>query len=413
MIQNNKLILLLVFISSAFFAKAEGVQDKDSLYTKYKIDEEWYVLAQGGVNYIAAENTRFVNFWDVISPQTALSLGKRISPIWGVRMQLVAGKDRGVYYAHDKNSPTFSFNHYGILGVGTFNLTKFFQQKKNIYKPDKWEFNLLFGAGTMYTAFGFTKNINEDTPINLNNNTYLTAFGGAEIAKRFSQNWELNLELSTNWMNKNYNGQVSSTNSKFNADGLINLLVGIRFTFDRANRNTRKKEHYYKSEKPDTAIVPVKRNANLYSVKQNSTKTKQSSVVVTEQSYSFEDLLEMVENHEPIHGKRLSLTEHLVFNYGKVKLKPFDMIYLDKIVELMEKENFVLIIKGFYANPHAVSADHLSEKRVKAVRNYLMEHGIDRDRLVYQCLELSDIPSNKTALDDAAEQTVEFGILYL
>ncbi|WP_321332893.1 hypothetical protein [uncultured Bacteroides sp.] len=403
-IKISFIIIIAAFIS--FINVKAGNINTDSLSIRYKIDEEWYVQAQGGINYMAAENTRFVNFWEVLSPQVSLSLGKYFTPVWGARLQFVMGKNKGVYYAHDANSPLYSFSHYGILGIGSFNITNFLNRNKSSYNPKSWNISTLLGLGTLYTSFGFDKNISRANVIDLDNETYLSAFAGVEATRKISRNWEVNLELSSNWMDNKYNGQTSIGSSKLNFDGMINLLVGVRYIFNRAKRIEKTSTVTHRREGP---FIPSMQQSEP-EIQQSivSDKVKHDTIRQTVTYYSVEELLEMTDNHKSIRGKQFAKTESINFDYGKYTIKPFNSIYLDKIAELMKKTNIVLLIRGF-AVKESVLDDQLMGKRINAVRDYLLKNRIKRDRLVYQSIKSAEL-----SLEDKDKgQTVELEILPL
>lgn len=396
------------FIFGLFILSAKGYavnRDNDSIPMKYRQDEEWYFQLQGGVNYNAAENTRFVNFWEMLSPQISLSLGKRFSPVWGARLQFTGGDDIGVFYANDKNSPKYSFGHYGFLGVGTFNITEFLNRKKWKWNAKKWNVSALFGLGAIYTAFDVPENaLSYD--VDFNNYVYLSLYAGVEVARRLSPEWEVNAELSTTWMNNRYNGQKTSTSSIFKADGLVNLLVGVRYTFNSTKQKNKKKT--VRMDTGDRTLQPIVKNE--VSVKPAIVSELPPILPAkAEEYYSIEDLLEKVDNRESIRGKMLASTERVFFDYGKSNIKTFTSVYLDKVVELMNKTNLVLVIKGFSMQGEPVMNNSLTERRMNAVRDYLVKQGIARDRLTYQYVELSGRESDANDL----KQAVEFGILPL
>lgn len=399
---------LVFFIFGLFILSARGYaanRDDDSIRMKYKQDEEWYFLLQGGVNYNAAENTRFVNFWEVLSPQLSLSLGKRFTPVWGARLQFTGGDDIGVFYANDKNSPKYTFGHIGVLGIGTFNITEFMNNKKRKWNDKKWDISALFGLGAIYTAFDVPKDaLSYD--VDFNNYVYLSLYAGVEVARRLSPEWEVNAELSTTWMNNSYNGQKTSTSSIFKADGLVNLLIGVRYTFNSTKRKNKMKT--VSVDTGDRTIQPVVKSE----VTVNPVIVDELITILpakTEEYYSIEDLLEKVDNRESIRGKILASTERVFFDYGKSNIKTFTSVYLDKVVELMNKTNLVLVIKGFSMQGEPVMNNSLTERRMNAVRDYLVNHGIARDRLTYQYVELSRQESDENDL----KQAVGFGILPL
>lgn len=399
---KQRTLVLFLFILSTLSIKGYAV-NKDSLITGYQMDEEWYLQLQGGASYIAAENTRFVKFWKVLSPQMAFSVGKRFTPVWGARLQLVGGDDKGVFKA-DKNSPIYSFGHYGVLGVASFNLTEFLNHKRNKYNQKKWNVSALLGVGALYTSFEIPKNA-ATHDVNYNNQVYVSLFGGVEVARSLSPEWEVNMELSSNWMNNNFNGQKTATSSIFRADGLVNLLVGVRYTFN----STRRKSKIQTSVSSESVqMQPIVESGERVKPVVGSEPTP-ISPITTEMYYSIEDLLEMIDSKESIRGKMLASTERVCFDYGKSHIKTFTSIYLDKVVELMNKTNFVLVIKGFFSHGEPVMNNSLTELRMNAVRNYLVKHGIARDRLTYQYVELSGLENDANDL----KQAVGFGILPL
>lgn len=400
---------LVIFIFGLFILSVKGYAanwDRDSIPTKYKSDEEWYFLLQGGVNYNAAENTRFVNFWEVLSPQLSLSLGKRFTPVWGARLQLTGGDDKGVYYANDKNSPKYTFGHIGVLGIGTFNITEFMSYKKRKWKDKKWDISALLGLGAIYTAFEVPKDA-RSYDVDFNNYVYFSLYAGVEVARRLSPEWEVNAELSTNWMNNSYNGQKTSTSSIFKADGLVNLLVGVRYTFNSTKRKNKMK--MVSVDTGDRTIQPVVKSEVTVKPAIVSELPPVLLPAKAEEYYSIEDLLEKVDNRESIRGKMLASTERVFFDYGKSNIKTFTSIYLDKVVELLNKTNLVLVIKGFSMQGEPVMNNSLTERRMNAVRDYLLNNGIARDRLTYQYVELSGRESDANDL----KQAVGFGILPL
>ena len=400
-----KLIMLIVFLfGNIMHGNAKGIE-KDSLVTRYKMNEGWYIQAQSGINYMAAENTRFMSFGKVISPQAAISLGKYFTPVWGSRLQIVGGKDKGVYYAHDANSPQYSFRHYGVMGIGSFNITEFLNRKKNIFDQKQYNISALMGLGAIYTSFGYTEDVTGTHTLDYNNETYLSVFAGAEVSRKLSKKWELNLELSSNWMNNKYNGLTSVRNSKLKFDGIINMLIGVRYTFN-CGRGKEKADVTTYREEPSLYIPhhsePEIRENIRYEPKTDTTK----HVVIY---YSVEDLLDLVDNNESISEKQFGKTEFVNFDYGTCIIKPFNSIYLDKVAELMKKSNIVLLIRGFAVGKESVLDNPLTEQRINAVRDFLIKQGIDRARLVYQCIKASEIlPEDKDK-----GQRVELEILSL
>ncbi len=393
--KNIKYIFSLLLVGGTLTVSANGT---DSLsMRKYSMEEEWYFQAQGGINYTVADNTKYVGFTKMLSPQFSISLGKRFSPVWGLRMQLSFGTNRGVYYPK-KDSEMFDFTNRAVYGIGTFNITELLDFRKR-RAEHRWHVILEAGLGAIYTDFGYTDDITKGS-LNRNNSTFATLFAGVEVARTLSEHWDMGIELSTNWMSERFNGQKSVKNG-FKADGMVNLMVGLRYNFQRAVK---------KQAQAETAVMPTFTTVTQTAQSQKTPIVKKT-VAKPEQtaSYSLEELLEKVENGENIKGKHLSSTECITFDFGKAGIKSFHMIYLDNMVELVKKSNAVLMIRGFVAARKSPFHDMVTEQRMNAVRDYVISKGVHRDRIIYQYIKESETPFTK----DGQEQTIEFGIMTL
>ncbi len=408
--QLFKLSLFIVFVS---FLKQSGYATTlggDTLRAHFKMNEEWYLQLQGGINYSLAKNTRYVSPWKVVSPQLGLSYGKRFTSVWGGKLLVMWGKDKGAFYLHDKNSPLYSFAHVGVFGTGSFNFAQFFLVKRNSsHTVNAWNVSALLGLGAIHTSFGFTEDVTGKRILDRNNDTYMSLFTGLEISKWVADHWEINLELSSDWMSKKYNGFLApETNLKIN--GHLNLLIGVRYTFNRAKRKSQLKKIEY-VEKEEFLFSPPLPAGTARSTKEKPDgvgEVMQRQAEAKETAYSIEELLEIIDNHESIKGKHLVKTR-IRFDYGNCNIRPFVAIQLDKVVELMKKSHIALLIKGYMIEKPLSSTDYLSEKRIKTVRDYLTTQGISRDRLVYQVIKIPETPLS----EDGMEQIIEIESLAL
>jgi len=370
----------------------------------FDIDEEWYIQAQGGINYLMAENTRFVSPWKVVAPEFTLSLGKNISNIWSSRLQIFAGNNRGVYYSHDKNSPRFKFGQYGFAGIGAFNITEYISRNNIKTKERSWSINALMGLGNIYTAF--SKDGIGIHDLDRNNSTFIFFMLGFEASKKINNNFDLIFELNSNWMSNKYNGQVPANSPKISLDAKANALVGLRYTLNRSKKSSIIK----------TQIVPfdtiLKTDTLISSVEDKSNYESNSTTLIDinpkrEIEYSVEDLIEMIDNDQSIKGLQLAKTESIRFDFGSHTIKPFNYIYLNKVAELVKKGNLVILIRGYSSGESITSNGSISDLRIKSVRDYILKRGIEREQLVYQHIDSDDDLSIEKSL------TVELEILSL
>ncbi len=397
---NRYVLLVIALFCSCAIAKADNEQADSLSRRRYPINEEWYIQVMGGVNYMLADNTRFVPFTKVLSPEFSFSLGKRFTPIWGTRLQVSTGNNKGVFFPNDKNSPMYTFGNTAVYGIGTFNLTEVLDLRKNGHRERNWNVNFELGIGTIYSNFVYVDDITKGS-LNRNNSTYLTLFGGVEVARKLSSKCDIALELSTNWMNEKFNGQTSAKGNNTVFDGMVNLMIGVRYNFRQAKKKSPTSQSV--NTLVTTFVPPVQTQAIV------QTQTVKRTTVREDVFYSVDDLLEMLDNGESIQGKHLASTENIKFDFGKTGIKAFNLIYLDKMIELVKKSNGVLVIRGFVAEKKSPFRDMMTEQRMNSVRDYAISKGIHRDRMIYQYIKEAETPFTK----EGQEQIVEFGLMVL
>lgn len=231
------IFLLAVTAAGKSYAQEQAVQpvrsEKSGVAAMlYHPGEQWYVQVQGGGNYIVAENTRFVDFYRATALSYAVSAGKYFSTLWGVRLQLAGGGDKGVYYSRRNDSPRYGFRHIGGIAELTFNVTNFI---RNAQRGDesKWNVLLMAGPGVVHT-YRFRRNGIDDYPLlDTSPRNHFLVYGGIEVSRQVDAHWNVNLEASTAWMRDAYNGVVHG----LSADGHINLLLGVRYTFGKGDKD--------------------------------------------------------------------------------------------------------------------------------------------------------------------------------
>lgn len=405
---RNKLLLLFA-LSLVTVAKSYATDEvQDSLRTSYTWDERWYYQVQGGVNYLAAENTRFLSISKILSPSYTFAVGKRFTPLWGSRVQFLYGSDKGVYYDHDKNSPMFSFRHYGIIMEGTFNFTNFIRGNRRVGREKKWNLDLKLGFGFIHSAsykLADVPNYKWLNPVPKNN---FTLYGGLEVSKVVCKNVDVNFELSINRMSNKYNGQVcNDRTTEVIGDLLATAFIGVRYTIP--------------NKKPcKSTIVYVNAPLPIVPVIESVTPEKESQVIkepelpVNPECYDIDELLLMVEQGKSIKGKKLCGIEMVHFDFDKSDIKPEFALYLDKLSTLMLNcPDISLLIMGHTDIKGSVDYNYgLSERRSKAVMKYLNRKGVDYDRMVYSYYsKLNPRTENVTDFGRGVNRRVEFMIL--
>ncbi|MBP5365818.1 MAG: OmpA family protein [Bacteroidales bacterium] len=106
--------------------------------------------------------------------------------------------------------------------------------------------------------------------------------------------------------------------------------------------------------------------------------------------------------------------ENILFNTGKATLKPSSFEELDKFAKLLVKNPKVCIeVSGHTDNVGAASYNKkLSKQRALTVKNYLVNHGVEDERITYEGYGMEQpIESNSTAAGRAKNRRVEIQVL--
>ncbi len=109
------------------------------------------------------------------------------------------------------------------------------------------------------------------------------------------------------------------------------------------------------------------------------------------------------------------VVEDLQFEVGKAEIRPKYNDNLDAVVSILKRNPGIEVeIQGHTDNRGAAEMNRkLSERRAAAVYNYLIEKGIDADRLSYKGYgETDPVASNETAAGRAENRRVEIKPIY-
>ena len=89
-------------------------------------------------------------------------------------------------------------------------------------------------------------------------------------------------------------------------------------------------------------------------------------------------------NNGVIHKHLTGDPDHILFDFDRFELKPQYYSVLDEFAAMLRLNPDVTIeIQGHTDNVGTAEYNqHLSEKRARAVKNYLLEKGIEKNRLI-------------------------------
>ena len=188
--------------------------------------EEWYLQAQGGLNFLGAEYALNpeIGLRNMLSGNGAFTVGKNFTTYWGMRLHLLGGGDKLTYNMNENSKDFYTFSHIGAFAEVTFNITTLFRKDK---APKPWNIYAMFGPGVLY-SFGFDgENPDFNNHVSLEKNTTFALYGGFETSYRFTPHWDFNFGITTNWMGDKYNGIVGGR--KY--EGHLNIMFGFGYIF--------------------------------------------------------------------------------------------------------------------------------------------------------------------------------------
>ena len=200
----------------------EDASDENSkVLNPSKFWDNWFLGVQVGSMMSWGTNSSKASFMDNQNLAVGLQVGKWLAPWMGTRITAIYGKNRGQLVSPDLG---YHFTTWGANYDMMFNLTNIFCK----YKEDRF-FNLvgLLGVGfnhvTDYDKEADPRLVQgKDRKANL-----FTVRAGVEAIFRLSTAWDLNVEVTNNWINSNFDGQP--TNNRY--DGHLDLLLGLTYRF--------------------------------------------------------------------------------------------------------------------------------------------------------------------------------------
>lgn len=128
--------------------------------------------------------------------------------------------------------------------------------------------------------------------------------------------------------------------------------------------------------------------------------------------YTLEEINDLINEGQPVGGLTICAIDIINFEYGKSTLTYESRNYLDKIVALMLRSDFVVEIKEHTDAKGSYKYNlELSRKRALAVYNYLVSMGVKKSRLSYSYYGLKQpIADNDTEEGRRMNRRVEFEI---
>ncbi len=116
----------------------------------------------------------------------------------------------------------------------------------------------------------------------------------------------------------------------------------------------------------------------------------------------------------PIEAGERIITRNIFFDVNKFDLKPESEAELSKLVEFLKNNKGLIVEIGCHTDNTGEIADNqkLSENRARAVYDYLVNKGIDKNRMTYKGYgESEPIIENNTEAGKAQNRRTEFKVV--
>lgn len=315
-----------------------------------EFNPHWFMQLQGGASYHVGE----ADFKDLISPAAQVAIGYKFSKLVGVRLAVNGWEAKNRYrpakldYKWNYIQPNIDF----MLDLSTLFAGWNPQRRFNSY---------LFVGGGMPIGIDNDDALNAQSSysvMNLKkiwepNKLFWAARAGLGADVRIAKHLAIGLEVNANMLPDNFNSKKGKND---NVDWQINGLVGLKFTFGKTHKHHDAVYEYTQPKpQPQPQVQPVQ---------------KVEPTVEPEP--------------QPVAKKVESKSVNVFFNIGKSEVKSTEAQKLDELVAfLKENPDTKVKLTGYADNQTGTKAvnERISKKRAESVKEYLVNKGIDADRI--------------------------------
>lgn len=398
----KKILLLVAIVAMAgvFTASAEETAKKKHIagYVANGFWDNWEIQVGVGPTFMMRTGSGIKN-----ATGYAGYIGgvKWIHPVFGVRAAFEAGKYNFVAKTGEKLNPTFIFAHPDFI----VNLSNWIGgYKERVYNAD-----IYLGGGIMYAKIPDVAR-------------KLAFVGNIGLQNRFFLGKErtTSLDITAEYVlgaTPLYNMQPVDAGRRYNA---LNVYVGFTYRFNKRNfvrcgadEETAKAllARLAKSEKDAADAKDALANAQ----KQLDDANGRAADALAAAEKAARDLAaaqaakKKQANNAAEAVSDINYNDMIFYSYGIGILSKSDKTRLDVLAEQIKADNSGKLyrIEGF-ADPNTGTQKanvRLADKRAKAVYDYLVRVGVDKNRLTFKGCGTANLPFNK---DEQNRVTVVF-----
>lgn len=384
---KNKLIVLSLLFAGAF-GNTYAQENTKQKYVASKWSDNFFISVGGGAQVMTnPDNLDLAKFGESVSPHVTLSLGKLITPVWGVRAQLTGWQtklntDYNIsfyeYFYEQKKYREYDAKKFITLNADAmFNLSNFFAGYK---EGRKFEF-ILFGGPTLTGAKPFRswkstqvgpfsyegKEYTDTKQVPANHKFKFLVGASVGLGAKYNINnyWAIDLEARGS-----INPSIYGVADRLEAEGSASLTAGVSYIFGG------------KKFKPcGAAASPIVQDAINQQVNDERAKYEALQAELADAKKALQDA--QAAPKEIINTERVVGPYAIFFEIGKANISDRGMV------------NIKFAAKSIKANPGkkykvAAYADktgssdlnkRLTENRAKAVYDALISEGVSKDQL--------------------------------
>lgn len=268
-----------------------------------RITDNWHIGLMVGAMNSWGSYTEEAGWGERTNFAAALNIGKYLTPVNDVRLQLIYGGGtgvRGIDGARDEKTYSYpgpenadnhiyNWNTVGIAAQWLPNFTNLFLG----YKPERrFTISGLVGIGLEHTFSYSEKDLSyisvwaEKADRGVSRDLVALQFG-ATADWRLTNRWSLTFEVTENFLDDSYDGLISD--QKW--DGHLNLLVGASYLIPSRNSRNREKSPFYDKYLPLVDEIAANRAAldDALANRQTVTDAKDVTKQVTYTLISFDN----------------------------------------------------------------------------------------------------------------------------
>jgi outer membrane protein OmpA-like peptidoglycan-associated protein len=356
-------LLLFPLNAKAQHYKGEEPQVTYQSYRTNGIGDNLFVGIAGGANIYIGECDKEASIFKRLSPALDISVGKWITPDYGIRLQYAGLKakgltEEGAIYADGYNGKYYK-KKFNVLNLHADFLWNCTNQFKGYNKNRMWNLIPFAGFGWGHSS-GNNKSKDE-----------IAASFGLLTTYRIDDNINLTLEARQMIVNERFDGVTGESEG----EGMTSITIGVIYKFGKTDFETYKQ-------------IP----ADFSSYNNKINELRRQNEELTSDNKSLKSALESWKNKkvENITKDKMSTSPiALFFDLGKATLDEKELVNLDFYVyhALNIDKDKVFTLTGSADKGTGTRTQNLklSEERVEYVESLLINrYGISKDRLIRQ-----------------------------